>query len=106
MALETEVPRLDDTGVNGTDRHLVDLLAFDAEEVGASPIGGEASRPGQAPVIAGWNLHRFEPGMSLGHHVPLLRDLPLEQVCRRALRRQDGQPFPTRVEAARSVPSR
>jgi hypothetical protein len=33
VALETEVAGLDDTGVNRADRHLVDLLSFDSEEI-------------------------------------------------------------------------
>ena len=34
VALEAEMSRLDDAGVNRADRDLVDLLAFDPEEVG------------------------------------------------------------------------
>jgi len=34
VALEPEVSGLDDAGVHGADRHLVDFVAFDAEEVG------------------------------------------------------------------------
>ena len=33
VALEAEMPRLDDAGVNGTDRDLVDLLPFDPEKI-------------------------------------------------------------------------
>ena len=39
VALEAEVPRLDDAGVDRTDRDLVDLLAFDAVEVGHADVG-------------------------------------------------------------------
>ncbi len=34
VALEAEVPRLDDAGVDRADGDLVDLVALDAEEVG------------------------------------------------------------------------
>ena len=34
VALEAEMPRLDDAGVNGADGDLVDLFALDAEEIG------------------------------------------------------------------------
>ena len=53
VALEAEVPRLDDAGVDRADRHLVDLLAFDAVEVGDADdrrsSGGrpQASWPGR-----------------------------------------------------------
>ena len=32
--MEAEVSELDDAGVHGADRHLVDFVALDAEEVG------------------------------------------------------------------------
>ncbi len=34
MALEAEMPRLDDPGVNRANRDLVDLFAFNPEKVG------------------------------------------------------------------------
>ena len=39
VALEAEVPRLDDAGVDRADRDLVDLLALDAVEVGDADGG-------------------------------------------------------------------
>src|SRR5207244_435341 len=42
VALETEVPRLDDPGVNRPDRHLVHLVALDPEEVGEDGVEGNA----------------------------------------------------------------
>ena len=33
VALEAEVPRLDDAGVNRTDRDLVDFFPFDPEKI-------------------------------------------------------------------------
>ena len=42
VTLEAEVPRLDHAGVNRPDRDLVDLVAFDAEEIGAGRVGRRA----------------------------------------------------------------
>ena len=47
VALEAEVPRLDDAGVNRADRDLVDLLSLDAVEV--RDADRPASRPASGP---------------------------------------------------------
>ena len=46
VALEAEMSRLDDAGVNRTDRDLVDLFAFDPEEVRDADNG---CSPGRLP---------------------------------------------------------
>ncbi len=46
VALEAEVPRLDDAGVDRADRDLVDLLALDAVEVGDADDRGFARLAG------------------------------------------------------------
>ncbi len=61
VALEAEMARLDDAGVHGTDRDLVNLLALDAEVVGdatarsASPCPGSTHRDsGHRKCGTGW----------------------------------------------------
>ena len=91
VALEAEVARLDDAGVNRADGDLVDLLAFDPEEVSRRRSAGSA-RPRRRPpgVVAGavgaMKPDRLEPGMPLGNDPPLLGDLALEPVRLRAVR--------------------
>ena len=95
VALEAEMPRLDDAGVNRADRDLVDLLAFDPEKVGDADDRGLARLP--APrVVAGavraMKANRLEPGMAFGTDPVLLGELPLEEVDLRAVGRQRGKP--------------
>ncbi len=49
VALETEVPRLDDTGVHRPDGDLVDLMAVDAEEFGGDRRDGGLDQLGRRP---------------------------------------------------------
>ena len=89
VALETEVPRLDDTGVDGADGDLVDLVPLHAEEgrhagdrlLARSATEGVPPRPPRTP-----EPHRFQPRMALRLHAELLGDLPLEEVRLRAER--------------------
>ena len=88
VALEPEMPRLDDAGVDRADRDLVDLLALDAEEVGDADDRRFARLAGptrRARTVRGVEPDRLEPGMSLGTDPVLLGDLPLEEVGLRAI---------------------
>ena len=60
VALEAEMPRLDDAGVDRADRDLVDLLPLDAEEVGDADR--PASRPASGPRHRGRDGTRRETG--------------------------------------------
>ena len=55
MALETEMARLDDARVHRPDGHLVDLVAFHAEEVGHArqDRGVVRAAPGVVPGPVG-----------------------------------------------------
>ena len=64
VALETEMPRLDDPGVDGSHRHLVDLFSFHAVKI----------------ISAFRRPDRLHPGMAFGDDAALLVDLPLEQM--------------------------
>jgi hypothetical protein len=77
VALEAEMPRLDDSRVHRADRDLVNRVALDAEEV------GDARRERRARARAVPRLvvtDRFHPGMAFGVHSELLGDLALEEV--------------------------
>ena len=83
MALEPEMSRLDDTGVNRADRDLVDLVSFNSEEVGDADQWVLVWPP--APrVVAGAvrtvKANRLEPGMAFGTEPVLLGHFALEEV--------------------------
>src|SRR5262249_25741170 len=83
VALETEMARLDNAGVNRTDRDLVDFLPLDAVEVGDADDGGLARRPAPdvvAGTVRGVKANGLEPGVTIRAYAVLLGDLPLEQV--------------------------
>ncbi len=106
------MPRLDDTRVHRAHGNFVDLFAFHAEERCLAHGGSGRTRPSCAPAARAAErpcarrgprrvAHRLQPRMSLGQRVVLLRDLPLEEVRRRAVRRSDGQASVTSAAAAR-----
>src|SRR5882672_3919769 len=83
MALESEMAGLDDSRMDGTHRHFVDFLSFDAVEVGDADDRPVGCRP--VPCIAAGNprgveAHGLEPGVTLEAYPELFGDLPLEQV--------------------------
>ncbi len=83
VALEAEMPRFDDAGVNGTDRDFVNLLAFDPEKVGDADDGLFARLPVPgivAGAVRGVKANRLEPGMPFGTDPVLLGEFPLEEV--------------------------
>src|SRR4051812_14305500 len=88
MALEAEVPGLDDAGMHRADPHLVDLRALDAIEVDDA---GNPGRGGARTPEGRLEADRLEPRMSFRTEPVLLGDLPLEQVDLRALRRERGE---------------
>ena len=94
VALEAEMPRLDDAGVDRTDRDLVDLLALDPEEVGDADDRSFA-RPPAPGVVAGavraMKANRLEPGMPFGTDPVLLGNLALEEMDLRAVGGQRGK---------------
>ena len=99
MALEAEVPRFDDAGVNGTDRDLVDLLAFDAEKIRDADDRSFVRLPAPrvvAGAIRAMEANRLEPGMPLGTDPVLLGKFPLEEVDLRAVGRQRRETGPSR----------
>ena len=115
VALEAEMPRLDDAGVDRADRDLVDLLALDAVEVGDADDRGLARLPAPGVVaraVRGVEADRLEPGMPLGTDAVLLGDLPLEEVDLRAVGRQRGEADPSpgsscrRASSARALSAR
>ena len=58
VALEAEMPRFDDAGVNGTDRDFVDLFSLDPEKVGDAD-DGSLIRP-SGPTRHGRGGRRYE----------------------------------------------
>jgi hypothetical protein len=70
VTLEPEMPRFDDARVHGPDGHLMDFLAFDAEEF-HRPRRGRAFAQLLEP-------DGLQPRMALGRHAPRFGDLPLE----------------------------
>ncbi len=95
VTLEAEVPGLDDAGVDGPDRDLVDLMALDAEEIGSGRRDGGLDDLGSRPrpgvvsrAIGPVEPDRLEPGVPARDQPPLLGDLPLEPVGLGAVGRQ------------------
>ena len=80
VRLEAEVRRLDNAGVDRTDRDLVHLLAVDAKERVGFGVEDEGRAPGRT-VIRQMATQGFEPRVPVGHHGTLLRNLALEGVC-------------------------
>src|SRR5581483_6310598 len=76
VALKAEVAGLDDAGMNGPDRDLVDFLALHRKETLLARLSS---------VVA---ADRLEPWMSLRDDVPLLRDFTFEPM---GLRTFDGK---------------
>src|SRR6516164_1484488 len=88
MALEPEMAGLDDSGVNGTHAHLVNLFAFDSIKIGHADDARHALRR-----LRAWHTDRgfraveangFEPGMAFGAQRELLGDFTLEKMNLRA----------------------
>ncbi len=81
MALEAEMPRLDDTGVHRTDADLVDLGAVDAEVVHDRGQAGEAIRRRRAAAVeARRGAHRLGPWVAKRLRADLLRYLAFEEL--------------------------
>src|SRR5204863_2390410 len=77
MAVEAEMPGLNDTGMHRADRHLVDLRTGDREELRVTNDWPARREP-----------HGVQPGMPFRMNAVLLRNLPLEMMRRRAVRGQ------------------
>ena len=91
MTLEAEVARLDDARVDGADGDLVHLFSFDFEVVHDARNDRLGFRPAPRIVpgpVGGVEPDRLEPGMSFGKNAPLLRDLALEEMGLREVRRE------------------
>src|SRR6266581_6770266 len=65
VALEAEVARLDDAGVHRTDRHFVDILAFDPEEGVVLPVACH-ELPVRGDVVGGWRRSGLSAGCPSG----------------------------------------
>ncbi len=106
VALEPEVPGLDDAGVDRTDGHLVHLVALDPEEVGhpGKDRGVVRPVPGvEARAIRVMEAHRLQPRVPVGPDAVLLRDLALEEVSLRDFGgRRIRRPFRRRPNARRA----
>ena len=91
MALEAEVPRFDDAGVNGTDRDLVDFLSFNPEKIRDTDHRSFVRRPAprvMAGAVRAMKANRLEPRVPQGTGAVLLGKLPLEEMELRAVGRQ------------------
>ena len=77
VAIEAKMPGLDDAGVDRADRDFMDFGAGHLEEIGLAD-GGAGRR----------EADRLQPRMAVRIDAPLLMDLALEMVRRRAIRRQ------------------
>ena len=75
VTLEPEMARLDNPGVDGADRHLMDLLALHAEEVDLPD-----RRPGRSGPVHAGNRTGLSQGWPSGIAPGLLEYLPLEKV--------------------------
>ncbi len=94
VALEAEMPRLDDTGVDRTNRHFVDLVPLDTVEIGDADNRGLVRLPSPRIVarpIGSMEPHRLEPRVAFRADAILLGDLPLEEMHLRAVRRHRGE---------------
>ena len=94
VALEAEMPRLNNPGMNRTDCDLVNLLASDSVKVGDAD--NRVLSLGPTPGIMtgsprALKADRLEPGVSFRPHAELLGDLALEEMDLRAVRRQRGE---------------
>src|SRR6516164_3065816 len=91
MTLEAKMARLDDAGVDRTNRDFVDLFAFHAEEVGDADDRSLA-RLAVPRIVAGAvrrvKPHRLEPGMPLRTYPVLLGNFALEEMHLQTIRRQ------------------
>ena len=88
VALEPEMPGLDDAGVDRADRDFVDLVPFDSEEIshpGRNPGVGRSAPRVVAAAIRMVEPHRLQPWMSLEPDTVLLGDLAFEEVRLRHL---------------------
>ena len=83
VALEAEVPGLDDPGVDRADRHLVDLVALHAVEVRDADQRGFTVRRHErlmAGPLRALEANRLEPRVAARAQTELLGDLALEQM--------------------------
>ena len=111
VALEAEVSRLDDAGVDGTDGDLVDLVPLDAVEVHHADDGARLclrSWPASSALTVAWKRTGLSQGWPSGADPPLLGDFPLEEVDLRAVGRHRGKGRRSRasVEPTCHEPSR
>src|SRR6266849_4436113 len=72
MALEAEMTRLNDAGMDGANRHLVNLFAFNSIKVRDTGMVSDG----------------LQPGMSFGAKAELFRDFTFENVHLRAVGRE------------------
>ena len=84
VALEPEMPGLDDPRVHGPHRHLVYPVPLHLEIIGDAGGQGPAVRR-QAPAIGAVEADGLEPRVTFGPRAPLFRDLPLEPMGLRAI---------------------
>ena len=84
VALEAEMPRLDDAGVHRAHRHLVDLLAVAREEVSHAGNRRRGQTGSRLSAYGGWKRIGLSQGWPPGN-APLLGDLALEPVGLRAV---------------------
>jgi hypothetical protein len=99
VTLEAEMSGLDHTGMNGADRHLVDLFAVDPIEVGDADHGRRAAAvlPGRAaPAL---RAVKATGSWVLRHDAPLLSDLARRCTCALAI----DDVSPNRREAASTL---
>ena len=78
VRLKTEVAGFDDTGVHGTDGHLVHFVAADLRP-DANITRGHCARPRRRRVIRLVSPQRPQRRMTLRHRAALFGDLALEQ---------------------------
>lgn len=86
VALEAEMPRLDDPGMHRAHGHLVHFFAVHAVMGELGRAGPLAGRGGQAAVRH--EAHGFEPGMPFRADVPLFPELAFKKVRLRTVGRQ------------------
>src|SRR6185369_3893668 len=88
MALEAEMPRLDDPGVNRPDRHFVDLFPLDPvirHDTRQKPVSVKIVPKGVFLAEGTVEPDRLQPGVPLRREGALFGNLPLEQLQLRAV---------------------
>src|SRR6185369_5730803 len=95
MALETEMPRLDDPGVHRPHRHLVNLIPLDPvvrHDSRQEPVAVKVVPKGAFLAEGSVEPDRLNPRVPLRRKEALFGDLPLKKVQLRAIRckRREG----------------